>query len=410
VDFSTAWPLPYELTLEIALILAHWHVDELFFKTTPSLHKFRLACKTFGTIGKQAVTIFADTRPLSGYSTLCLPPRKLPMKHLVEMFAADGGTLAKLIRTISIVLMPSDFSGPTNNDREALKIPTLDDQERYSPKTICIDNGWSSFLTSFPNIIHLHVDTIVLPGRGRTYNFESAWALVRSVTHSVDVKWLTLENCSPDDWEAEEDGPSAQPAGYRQAWQDPAEKIVENLVITRLSRLALYVIYSCTGGLDSLLVAILTKAHSLKYLALYTDDEYNFEPDVLSAVSEAAELESLTLLDFAITTEDEKALFLHFLLARRATLRMLELEMYVHAETLLWEFVTALRNKFTLNFCEIRVTVFKGDTGEDIMPQLRSVIRRFGGPDLAIKDDEYIRKRHGLALDRYILGQPALAT
>jgi len=44
--------------------------------TSPNLHAFRLVCKAFSPVGKKAWEILAKQHPKSGYTTLCLAPRK----------------------------------------------------------------------------------------------------------------------------------------------------------------------------------------------------------------------------------------------------------------------------------------------------------------------------------------------
>jgi len=161
---------------------------------------------------------------------------------------------------------------------------------------------------------------------------------------------------------------------------------------------------------DPHVVAILESASSLKCLTLQTDDPgATFEPELLGSVSESATIETLCLKDFCISTNDSKDHFIIFLLAHRATLRNVELGMDVHLEERLWEIVATMHRKLTLESCKLSTEMYRDDPTEHIVPQLRDVIRRFGGPELAIKDDESIKWRHGVALNRYILGQPALS-
>ena len=123
--FSKAWPLPYELTLEIALILARPYIGKTQFGSPPALHKFRLVCKVFGRVGKQAITVITGDPAKCPYTTICLPPKKLSFKKLVKMFSADGGTLSKLITTVCITLVPSNVSvnvsGPFNSVLRTIK-------------------------------------------------------------------------------------------------------------------------------------------------------------------------------------------------------------------------------------------------------------------------------------------------
>jgi len=147
----------------------------------------------------------------------------------------------------------------------------------------------------------------------------------------------------------------------------------------------------------------------MKHLIIRTDDPgAAFEPELLNSVSETAKIETLYLTQCDIGTADSKDHFIKFLLAHRATLRHLRLEMCVSSEQWLWEIVDTLYRKLTLESCKLQVEAYRGAASEFLMPQLRDIIRRFGGPGLAIKKDESIKLEHGVALDRYILGQPAL--
>ena len=195
-EVPTAWTLPYELTLEIALMLARPHIGKSRFDLSPALHKFRLVCSSFGTIGMQAIAIIASGPGKTPYTTLRLPPKKLPFRKLVKTFLANDGALAKLITTLCITLVPSDVNGPFNTAMRPFKIMGRYDfefEERQSPQTMLIDDHWDFFVASFSNISRLEINTPYLPG-GLDYDFEAAWALVRSFTHSVNIKSATLDN------------------------------------------------------------------------------------------------------------------------------------------------------------------------------------------------------------------------
>ena len=116
----------------------------------------------------------------------------------------------------------------------------------------------------------------------------------------------------------------------------------------------------------------------------------------------------LRLRDFYIQKSDEKDELIRFLYAHRTTLHEVECSMYFHSEQMLWEVIEFMRRELTLETCNLEVQAWSGEDFAGTVPQLRDVIRRFGGLQMAIKDDELIMDKHGPALDRYILGQPAL--
>jgi len=197
--------------MEIALILARPYLGQSRFGIppasyqyrhldSPALHRFRLVCKTFASIGKQAIILTSTGPSGSPYAILHLPPkRRFHYQKLAKMFEADGGALAKLITTVCINLVPSGVSGSINDLRDVFQNSRVDEL----PKDIYVDNHWTSFLTNFPNISHLKIDTTFIIGGGLEWDFEAAWELVRSVTSSSNISSATLKNYDPYDSEVE---------------------------------------------------------------------------------------------------------------------------------------------------------------------------------------------------------------
>ena len=105
--------MPYELTLEIALMLGYPAVGKSNFEPWPALHKFRLVCRTFGSVGKQAIILIATDPATSPYKTLSVPPDR-GYNRIIRMINADKGALAKLVTAVSVLLVPTDVSGPFN--------------------------------------------------------------------------------------------------------------------------------------------------------------------------------------------------------------------------------------------------------------------------------------------------------
>jgi len=343
---------------------------------------------------------------MSPYKTLSLPPKKQNFERIIKMFDADEGALAKLVTAVSISLAPSEVSGPLKCVQSVFG--RWENHQEFA-KTIYIDDRWRAFLATFLNISHIEIDTPFLLGKGLVYDFEASWALVRSVIDSCSISSATLDNHNAED-SGDEDGPADRPACHRQAWVDPIQ-VSGDLYITRISSLCLRITDPWNAHVledsDPLVATLLSQAHSLEHLKLYTDVDENFGPQALGVISKWAKIRTLNLRNFEIETDEVKGIFTRFLFAHRHTLRKVKCQVYLHSEELLWELVQFMHRDLTLESCDLEAQAWSGENFEGLMPQLRDVIRRFGGPELAIKDDEDIVENHGLALNRYILGQPA---
>jgi len=112
--------MPYELTLTIALEIAHPQIQyELRYDdvhaVSHDLNTFRLVCKAFDIIGKKAWGALAKVYPKCGYNTLCLPPKEKSLMDLAKIFLANEGVLGKLVTNIRLTVLPSTHAEFVNH-------------------------------------------------------------------------------------------------------------------------------------------------------------------------------------------------------------------------------------------------------------------------------------------------------
>jgi len=425
--------LPLEITLVIALELAKPQMSD---GISLDLHTFRLVCKAFSLIGKKAWTILARDHKWSGYTTLCLPPRKNTLVDLAQIFLADEGGLGKLVTNIKLAVMPSTHAEVTNpgvgDARWSSERPQIfahdGENDLAQKRAVAVEQLMSRLqmssnqidflqhavtpsnqadiglvLDQLPNAVSLNIcapskiDWSVRSVFGvqrrldwlDDYDFAGCCQLMNSVSSRCGFKNVILD------------------LGY-DLWLDRTQDNVRGtphlpllLYVTKVTYM--HICFSRTFAERDAVGAALSSAQQLTDLSLYMSMCSYYEQrrlDILSRIPLLPRLQKLSLSNLMLTPGRRSfadSTLAQLLSAHRGTLNDVELDGFTEHESTILDMVQFMRSNLKLEDCGLAFEA------EDPSVELRDLIRSLGGPS-AIDATFRIVDNNFTLLSRYILG------